>query len=315
MVDSFDRLKGARTALGVKTPVRAASTGNLTLSGFQTVDGVTFASGDDGAGKNMRILVKDQSNAVENGIYNVQSGDWERAKDFDGNTDFQKGTIVYVTDGTTNASGLWSVSSADPPNVGTDSITFAETEFTAAQALAVGALDALNEIASALKTGADGQLVTGTPGNAGDMVEWNADGDVVAEALTSQHLRTRAAQMVVFDFSSNVETGNGQFYFHVSALLDGMDLVNVHAEVITAGTTNTTDIQIHNVTDGVDMLSTKLTVDSGETGSDTADTPAAIDTDNDDVAQNDLLRIDVDQVSSTPPAGLIVTMEFRLPNA
>ena len=92
-----------------------------------------------------------------------------------------------------------------------------------------------------------------------------------------------------------------------------MDLVDVHAEVITAGTTGTTDIQIHNVTQAADMLSTKLTIDSGETGSDTAAAAAVIDTANDDVAENDMLRIDIDAVSTTAAQGLIVTLGFRLP--
>jgi hypothetical protein len=61
------------------------------------------------------------------------------------------------------------------------------------------------------------------------------------------------------------------------------------------------------------MLSTKLTIDSGETGSDTAATPAVINTSYDDVATNDLLRIDIDAISTTAPKGLIVTLEFRLP--
>lgn len=77
--------------------------------------------------------------------------------------------------------------------------------------------------------------------------------------------------------------------------------------------TNTTDIQIANVTDSVDILSTKLTIDSAETGSDTAATAAVIDTSKDDLATNDLLRIDVDAVSTTPAKGLIVTIECRLP--
>jgi hypothetical protein len=95
--------------------------------------------------------------------------------------------------------------------------------------------------------------------------------------------------------------------------MNGMNLVTVHAEVITAGTTNTTNIQIHNATDGQDMLSTGLTIDSTETGSDTAATPAVINASYDDVATNDVIRIDVDQVSSTAAKGLLVTMEFRLP--
>lgn len=122
-----------------------------------------------------------------------------------------------------------------------------------------------------------------------------------------------AAEFIVFDSTTDVATGNGKIYFHVPAKLNGMNLVTVHAEVITAGTTNTTDIQIANVTQTADMLSTVLTVDSGETGSDTAATPAVIDTTEDDVATNDVLRVDVDAVSTTAPKGLIVTLEFQLP--
>jgi hypothetical protein len=84
-----------------------------------------------------------------------------------------------------------------------------------------------------------------------------------------------------------------------------------HARVITAGTTGTTDIQLCRIRSGtpVDVFSTKLTVDSGETGSDTAAAAVAINTSNDDLATNDLLRVDVDAVSTTPPQGLIVTLE------
>jgi len=136
---------------------------------------------------------------------------------------------------------------------------------------------------------------------------------VSPDSLAGSYAGTKSVQMVVFDFGTDTATGDGKFYFHVPAALDGMDLVAVHAEVITAGTTNTLDIQIHNVTDTVDMLSTKLTIDSTETGSDTAATPAVIDAANDDVAENDLLRIDVDAVHTTAAKGLIVTLDFRLP--
>lgn len=121
-------------------------------------------------------------------------------------------------------------------------------------------------------------------------------------------------EMVVFDFTTDCATGDGKFYFHIDDKLGGMDLVRVHAEVITAGTTGTMDIQIANVDAGVDFLSTKLTIDSGETGSDTAATAAVINTANDDVQTNEVLRIDVDAVhSGTAAKGLIVTMAFRLP--
>lgn len=114
-------------------------------------------------------------------------------------------------------------------------------------------------------------------------------------------------QFAVTDWTTNTATGDGQYYFRVPAKLNGWEITAVHAEVITAGTTGTTDIQIHNVTDAVDILSTKLTIDSGETGSDTAATAAVINTSNDELATNDVLRVDVDAVSTTPAQGLIVS--------
>ena len=59
------------------------------------------------------------------------------------------------------------------------------------------------------------------------------------------------------------------------------------------------------------MLSTKITIDSGETGSDTAATAAVIDTANDDVATNDVIRLDVDAISTTPAQWLIITLQFN----
>ncbi len=120
-------------------------------------------------------------------------------------------------------------------------------------------------------------------------------------------------QITCFDYTTNLTTGDGKGYIHIPAKFNGMNLVAVYARVITAGTTGTTDIQINNVTDSVDMLSTKLTIDSGETSSHTAATSAVIDTAHDDVATDDLLRIDVDAISTTAPQGLIITLVFQLP--
>ena len=120
-------------------------------------------------------------------------------------------------------------------------------------------------------------------------------------------------QMVVIDFTVDVATGNGKFYFHVDSHLAGRNINSVHAEVITAGTTNTLDIQLHNATAGADILSTKLTVDSGETGSDTAATAAVIDTSEDDLTENDLIRVDIDAVHSTAAKGLILTLTTIIP--
>lgn len=111
----------------------------------------------------------------------------------------------------------------------------------------------------------------------------------------------------------SLTVGDGKIYIPIPAELNGMNLIGVYFAVITAGTTGTTDFQIHNVTDAVDMLSTKATIDSGETSTATAATPAVIDTTKDDVATNDLLRIDIDAISTTAPKGLVFYLRFALP--
>lgn len=136
---------------------------------------------------------------------------------------------------------------------------------------------------------------------------------ITPDAIAGANIGIRYVQIVAIEYTTDVATGDGKAYFHIPAGLDGMNLVEVHAEVITAGITGTTDIQIYNLTQTADMLSTKITIDSGETGSDTAATPAVIDTNNDDIAINDVIRIDVDAVSTTDPKGLIITMGFQLP--
>ena len=134
------------------------------------------------------------------------------------------------------------------------------------------------------------------------------------ESATGNALKIRRpVQLTVIDFTVDLTTGDGKYFFHIDSTLGGMDLIDVHAEVITAGTTGTTDIQINNVTQAADMLSTVITIDSAETGSDTAATPAVIDTANDDVVENDLIRIDIDAISTTAPKGLLITLGFKTP--
>jgi hypothetical protein len=125
----------------------------------------------------------------------------------------------------------------------------------------------------------------------------------------------QVVQLLIFDDSEDCATGDGagDLFFRVPSPLNGWNLVDVAAACQTAGTTGTMDIQIHNVTDSVDMLSTKITIDSGETDSSTAATPPVINTSNDDVATADQLRIDVDAVQTTPAKGLLVELTFQLP--
>lgn len=111
--------------------------------------------------------------------------------------------------------------------------------------------------------------------------------------------------------ASDVVTGDGADYWVVPEVLDGWVIVSVAVRVITAGTTGTSDFQIANVTAGVDVCSTKATIDSTEVSTATAATPLVINPSNRGLQGRDLLRLDVDAVSTTKPKGLIWRMELR----
>lgn len=119
-----DRRYGVVGNVAFKAPVTVATTANITLSDTtQTIDGVTLASGD-------RVLVKNQSDSADNGIYDVDTSSWTRSYDFNGNYDIKQGTLVYVTAGTSVGKGLWTVTSDDPITIDTDDITFASVLLT-----------------------------------------------------------------------------------------------------------------------------------------------------------------------------------------
>jgi len=104
--------------LAWKAPVRVATTGsNITLSGLQTIDGVALADGN-------RMLVKDQTDATANGIYNAHSGPWTRAIDAQSNSQFANGLQVMVVQGTVNNGLGFQLTTADPITLGTSNLTF-----------------------------------------------------------------------------------------------------------------------------------------------------------------------------------------------
>ena len=117
---STDRVRGVNAGKAIKVPCKVASTVNLTLSGEQTIDGVSCTAGD-------RVLVKDQNEAEENGIYEVATSEWRRTPDWDGETDVTQGTQVNVNQGTINENTIWRVSTEDPISTGTTEVTLSLT--------------------------------------------------------------------------------------------------------------------------------------------------------------------------------------------
>jgi len=119
----------ARAGLDVKQSVRAATTGNITLSNTQTIDGVSLVVGN-------RVLVKDQTTASQNGIYVVASGAWPRASDADAPNEVSPGLFLFVEEGTLNGDNGFVITSDAPLVVGTDDIVF--TQFSGAGQIVAG---------------------------------------------------------------------------------------------------------------------------------------------------------------------------------
>jgi hypothetical protein len=100
----------SRAGLDVKQSVRVATTSadsSLSVSGLQTIDGVTLVAGD-------RVLVKDHAEPRINGIWVAASGSWSRAADANSSEEVTAGMFVFVTEGTVNADSGWVLTTNDP---------------------------------------------------------------------------------------------------------------------------------------------------------------------------------------------------------
>jgi len=114
--------------LDIKDSVVASTTGNITLSGTQTVDGIALVAGD-------RCLVKNQTAAADNGIYVVAAGAWARSTDM--NTWAQvPGAFTFIETGTTLADTGWVCTSNAGGTLGVTAINF--TQFSGGASYTAG---------------------------------------------------------------------------------------------------------------------------------------------------------------------------------
>lgn len=142
--------------LSVRDSAYVATTGNMVLSGLTTVDGILLTSGQ-------RILVKDQTDDTENGIYSASTGIWGRTSDYDFDIgEISNGDLIPVVTGDTQYNSLWALTSTDPVSSG-DSITFTlfNKEFGYVQGTGISIN--VNEIS------VDGSSL------AGDSISWNTN--------------------------------------------------------------------------------------------------------------------------------------------
>jgi hypothetical protein len=101
--------------LSPKQACLVASTGNLTLLGEQTIDGILTSSS--------RVLVKDQSLPATNGIYLTGAGAWTRTTDADTWSELV-GAYLPIEEGTTNADKFFVCTSDPGGTLGVTAVTF-----------------------------------------------------------------------------------------------------------------------------------------------------------------------------------------------
>lgn len=112
-----DRITGVSTSVAIKAPVKAITQGNISLSGLGVQAGGSWSesltAGD-------RVLVKDQADAAENGVYTAFTSEWRRATDFNGYRDVVKGTSVPLE----STGDRYRVITDNPIIIGTSEINF-----------------------------------------------------------------------------------------------------------------------------------------------------------------------------------------------
>ena len=151
--------------LDVKNSVEAATTANLSATysngtagvgatltfgtAVTTLDGYTLVNGD-------RILVKDQTNAFENGIYTRTSSTvFTRAIDADTSSDLSGGVFVFVEQGTLNGDNGYVFTHNGAPTIGSTNLPV--SQFSGAGQITAGA--ALTKTGNQLDVAVDGSSI------------------------------------------------------------------------------------------------------------------------------------------------------------
>jgi hypothetical protein len=114
--------------LDTKGSCIAGTTGNITLSGTQTIDGIAVVAGD-------RVLVKNQTAPADNGIYVVSASAWARSSDMNTWAEVVS-AYSFIETGTTLADTGWVVTSDAGGTLGTTPIVW--TQFSGAGSYTAG---------------------------------------------------------------------------------------------------------------------------------------------------------------------------------
>ncbi|WP_109833029.1 hypothetical protein [Reichenbachiella versicolor] len=101
---------------------RLAAADNIAISlgGLLLVDGVQTIEGD-------RVLVSQQHDPKENGIYVARNGAWTRALDFSNSDNMISGALVSILEGTTQSQSVFQYAGSPTITVDSDPVSFKRT--------------------------------------------------------------------------------------------------------------------------------------------------------------------------------------------
>jgi hypothetical protein len=113
--------------LSWKQPALTGTSGNITLSGLQTINGVTLVAGDV-------VLVKNQTTSSQNGIYVASAGAWTYSPGGDTWSEYV-GAIIFITNGSL-AGTAWYCTAQPGGTLGTTAMTW--SNFSVASSYTAG---------------------------------------------------------------------------------------------------------------------------------------------------------------------------------
>lgn len=120
----------------------------------------------------------------------------------------------------------------------------------------------------------------------------------------------RLYSIKVIDDATTLTTGDGKVIVPVPLELDNTQVIGAHAFLSTVSSSGAVTVQVRNVTDSVDVLSTAITIDQSEYDSYTAATPPVINFANGQLQKSDRIAIDVDG-AGTGAKGLCVILSLQ----
>jgi len=224
----YSSLKG----LPVKKPCYLATTtaiSDLSTSAPDTVDGFLVSVGD-------RILVKDQFQSQQNGIYIVETvgtgndGIWVREIDADIDDDFYQGLQVFIIEGILNGSSTFVLDTPGNIQIGVTGLTFSQLQYGGGGSGSfVDAVNGLQVISSTVLLGGTLSQNTSINGKNFDFIVGNID--------TLQF--TASTFDVEGDFIS-LDAGTGSVQILGD---DGINIVSPNGELLLSG--NSGNVNIH----------------------------------------------------------------------